>query len=287
MRLKILHLLLPILGAVTLGQSLQAQAPEVRNFTTKSAIDYTQGVSGPLKADAYIPNGSGPFPAILYIHGGGWVNGTRYQMVKLIKDLANQGYAGFTIEYDLDPTPFPASLNESLAALTYMRDHAAELHIDPKRIAVAGSSAGGELAALVALSPQTRGADSKSIPPVQAAVILNGVLDLQALGDKSGMVTHYLGGPCTSLPDACKDASPQSHVHAGAPYFFVGHGTKDETVPFSQAEAFVGALREEKVQVRYFTADSGPHTYWLKEQFYTKNFADLSNFLALALHNKH
>jgi acetyl esterase/lipase len=276
------------------GLSAQAPAPAApANYTTKSGIPYTQGATGPLRADAYIPNGAGPFPAILYIHGGGWINGDRYQMIKLIKDLANQGYLAFSIDYDVDPVHYPASFNESLAALRYMRDHAADLNIDPARIAVAGSSAGGELAALVALNPEgltvpaSPAVASTTGTRVRAAIILNGVLDLIALGDKSHMVTEYLGGSCTSLPDVCKDASPLSHVHPGAPPFFVGHGTADATVPFTQAQAFVDALRAGKVQVRFFTAQGGPHTYWQKQQFYSQNLQDLEAFLALALRPVH
>ncbi len=72
------------------ASSLMAQTPAPSapvNYTTKSGIPYTQGALGPLKADAYIPNGTGPFPAILFIHGGGWINGDRYQMIRLIKEL--------------------------------------------------------------------------------------------------------------------------------------------------------------------------------------------------------
>jgi len=281
-----MRFLLAPLFLLTLASA--AQTPEVRNFTTKSNIEYTQGAHEPLKADVYIPNGEGPFPGVLFIHGGGWQNGNRYQMVKLIKDLANAGYVGFTIEYDVDPVHFPVSLNESLAALSYFREHAAEFKLDPKRVAVAGSSAGGELAALVALTPQPRATDGQpagpALAPVQAAIIFNGVLDLTAMGDRSNMVTRYLGGPCTTLPSACDDASPVKHPHPGAPPFFVGHGTSDETVPFSQAEAFVAALRAAHVQVRFFTTNNGPHTYWLKPQFYPDTLNGVQQFLAIALH---
>jgi acetyl esterase/lipase len=261
-----------------------AQAPDPSNFTTKSGIKYAQGVSGALKADAYIPDGKGAFPAILFIHGGGWANGDRNQMVRLVKGLANQGYVGFTIEYDVDPTHFPVSLDESLAALTYMQSNAKQLHIDPTRIAVAGSSAGGELAALVALTPRTHATPAVDVPPVQAAIILNGVLDLESLGDKSQMVTDYLGGPCSTLPAACKAASPAAQVRPDAPYFFVGHGTADKTVPFAQAEAFVAALHAAHVQVRFFVAQGGPHTYWIKDRYYAPNLADIISFLSIALH---
>jgi acetyl esterase/lipase len=275
------------LSLLTLAAAmLCAQAPS--GIGTKSDIVYTQGVNGPLKADAYIPNGAGPFPGILFIHGGGWLNGDRYQMVKLIRDLAARGYVGFTIDYDVDPAHYPTSFIESLAALQYLRDHAAEFHLDPTRIAVAGSSAGGELAALVALNPSgvtvpPASSASVAVQSVQAAVILNGVLDLTALGDKSNMVTQYLGGVCTSLAEACKDASPILHIHAGAPPFYVGHGTADQTVPFAQAEAFAAALRTAKVPVRFFTATGGPHTFWLKPDFYSRNLEDLTSFLSLAL----
>jgi len=264
---------------------LCAQTP----LSTKSGIVYTQGVNGPLKADVYIPNGTGPFPGILFIHGGGWINGDRYQMEKLIRDLAARGYVGFTIDYDVDPVHYPASFFESLTALQYFRDHVAEFHLDPTRIAVAGSSAGGELAALVALNPGgatvlTANSRFVTVKPIQAAIILNGVLDLTSLGDKSNMVTQYLGGACTSLFEACKDASPTSHVHTGAPPFYVGHGTADQTVPFAQAKAFVVALRAAKVPVRFFTATDGPHTFWIKQDFYSKNLEDITSFLALTLH---
>jgi len=270
--------LCPTMMFALLAATASAQSP-VDHFTTKTAIEYTRGASGPLKADAYIPDGKGPFPAILFIHGGAWMNGDRSQMVKLIKALANAGYVGFTIDYDVDPVHFPASLVESLAAVTYMRTHAKQLHIDASRMAVAGSSAGGELAALVALTP-------KQTAPVQAAVILNGVLDLESLGDKSKMVTDYLGGPCTTVPAACKAASPQAQIHAGAPAFYVGHGTADAIVPYPQAEAFVATLRSSHVDVHSFVADGGPHTYWAREKYFAQNLAEITTFLAKVLAQK-
>ncbi|SNS43527.1 Acetyl esterase/lipase [Granulicella rosea] len=254
--------------------AMHAQTPSVpASYSIQQGIDYTQGTNGPLKADAYIPNGAGPFPGIVFIHGGAWANGNRDQMAKIVKELANHGYVGFTIDYDVAPVHYPASLHQSLEAVRYLRDHAQQLHLDPTRIAVAGSSAGGELAALVALTPEAK---------VKAGIILNGVLDLAALGDSSQMVTNYLGGVCSSTP-ACKAASPVDQVHPGAPPFFVGHGTADKVVPFSEAEAFVAALRAAKAQVEFFTATGAGHTYWASPEFYQKNVEDIERFLSLAL----
>lgn len=273
------------------AQQIPNRFPVEEAFTVTTNITYTQGVNGPLKADAYIPMGKGPFPGIVFIHGGGWKNGNRNQMLKLIKALAEDGYVGFTIEYDLDPVPFPNSFHESLAAVKYFREHAAEFHLDPSRVAVAGSSAGGELAALVALNPS--GAPLKdgekpqegNLGGVQAAVILNGVLDLtdEAKTHEAGMVAQYLGGPCEEKMSACKDASPVFHVHAGAPPMYVGHGTQDPTVPFAEAVAFTDALKAADVPVQFFQAEGAKHTFWADPRFYAANLEAVKEFLSAHL----
>ena len=209
-------------------------------------------------------------------------------MIKLIKALAEDGYVGFTIEYDVDPVHFPASFHESLAAVKFLRAHAAEYRLDPARVGVAGSSAGGELAALVALDPEASTFDNaptaEAAKPgeqarVQAAVILNGALDLTIQGDGSQSVTDYLGGTCSSRPRDCKDASPQFHVHAGAPSFYVGHGTADQSVPFAEAVAFTKTLEAVNVPVQFFEAQDGKHTFWADPRFYAANLQAIKTFL--------
>jgi acetyl esterase/lipase len=264
-----------------------AGIPADAGYTVTRDVTYTAGAKGPLQADVYIPKGAGPFPGVVFIHGGGWLNGNRSQMVKLIEALAADGYVGFTIEYDVDPVHFPASFHESLAAVKYFRAHATEFHLDAAHVAVAGSSAGGELAALVALDPEgvPLGATPKHQrqndaggAEVQAALILNGALDLTH-GGGSESVTAYLGGTCTAMEQACKDASPQFQVHAGAPPFYVGHGTVDQSVPFAEAVAFTDALKAAQVPVKFFQAQDGKHTYWADPRFYADNLAGMKAFL--------
>jgi beta-glucosidase len=213
------------------------------------------------------------------IHGGGWRSGDRTQMAKIAKDLARKDYVVFAIDYDLVPTRFPLALDECREALRFLSEKAQEYHLDPARMAVMGSSAGGELAALLALGTPAQGTQ-----PLQAAVVFNGVLDLQALGDQSGMITDYLGGPCTHRLDACRQASPLYRVKPGGRVsFFVGHGTADTVVPYTQAEQFVSALRKNDWPVTKFVAEGGPHTYWGQPEFYAKNLASVLAFLSDAL----
>ncbi len=275
-------------GALVLRAQAGENPPAEQGFTVTSDVTYTTGAVGPLKADVYIPKGAGPFPGIVFIHGGGWKNGDRNQMVKLIGALAEDGYVGFTIEYDVDPVHFPASFHESLAAVRFFKAHAVEYHLDPARVGVAGSSAGGELAALVALDPEGSTFDNAPTAEqakageqarVQAAVILNGALDLTTQGDSSQSVTDYLGGTCSSRPRDCKDASPQFHVHAGAPSFYVGHGTVDQSVPFAQAVAFTKALEAANVPMQFFQAQNGKHTFWADPQFFAGNLQAIKTFL--------
>ena len=282
-------LLLILSGTQTVRAQVSANAAAEQKFTVTSDVTYTTGAQGPLKADVYIPKGAGPFPGIVYIHGGGWKNGDRNQMVKLIKALAEEGYVGFTIEYDVDPVHFPASFHQSLDAVKFFRTHAAEYRLDPARVGVAGSSAGGELAALVALDPEaapfdrapteaeTKAGDQARI---QAAVILNGVLDLTRQDETaSTSVADYLGGKCSAMPRECKDASPQFHVHEGAPSFYVGHGTVDQSVPYAEAVAFTDALKAANVPMQFFQAEGGKHTFWADPRFYEGNLEAIEKFL--------
>jgi len=296
MRIVVALALVVMLSGVVFAQ-VGENAPPEQSFTVTSDVTYMQGAVGPLKADVYIPKGAGPFPGIVFIHGGGWKNGDRNQMIKLIKALAEAGYVGFTIEYDVDPVHFPASFHESLAAVKFFRAHASDYKLDTKRVAVMGSSAGGELAALVALDPEAAPFEKLSVADqnsgletrVQAAVIMNGALDLTAgaaAETSGGAVADYLGGACAAMMHECKDASPQFHVHAGAPAFYVGHGTADQMVPFAEAVAFTDALKLANVPVTFFQAEGGKHTYWADPRFYTPNLEGIKVFLGAHLKGK-
>ena len=94
----------------------------------------------------------GPFPAIIYIHGGGWVQGNKSELSDVAQLYAKRGIAGFSIDYTLAKTnqsAWPQNIEDVIAALSYIKNNAATYHVDPNRIAVLGSSAGAQLASLV------------------------------------------------------------------------------------------------------------------------------------------
>lgn len=246
------------------GQSVEA-VPNTPGYHVVEGVPFLQADDATYLADFYVPEGSGPFPAILFIHGGGWRGGDRKQLRRQAIFMAQHGMVGMAIDYRLAPAhPFPAALADSRSGLAFLRAHAAQYHVDPSRIALVGSSAGAHLAALTAT---TAGQPGKGVPDgVQAVVAFNGIFDFAAM-PPSTMVSDFLGGSCSARHDICTEASPVDHVHPGLPAFLVLHGTADKTAPYEQAKAFVDKLKAAGNSVELFTADGAPHTFWAEKKW--------------------
>jgi acetyl esterase/lipase len=212
------------------------------------------------------PGGGGgagePRPVLLYLHGGAWMIGDkREQGLPMMHHLAERGAVCFTANYRLSPrATWPAHLDDCRQALEWVREHAAEYGGDPGRIVVAGGSAGGHLAALLALSPGG--------PPVAGCVGLYGVYDFTdaETGHTPQLLRllerHVMKQLRAEQAAIFAEASPRSHVHAEAPPFLVVHGRNDTLVPVSTARAFVTALREvSKVPVAYVELPLTQHAF--------------------------
>ena len=268
-----------------LAARASGQAPSVTRD-----IPYTTDVTGAYNADLYQPPTPGLHPALVMIHGGSWRSGHKEELRRLATDLASHGYLCFSIDYDTHPRSFPTSWQESRAALAFLHAHAAEYRIDPHRIAVLGTSAGGQLAALLAVAPEGPAATSLPVQqpavspsptpenlPVAAAVLFNGGYDAHP---HAYVLRRYLGGSCEKIPDICTDASPDTHVHPGLPPIFVGHGTHDRLIPYSQATTFISLLQAAGNPVTPFPAKGAGHSYWRNRHWYDKNLAATEAFLS-------
>lgn len=209
-----------------------------------------------LKLDVYRPRHRPPrCPTLLQIHGGGWMVGSKNeQAIPLMLHLAARGWVCVTANYRLSPhATFPDHLVDCKRALRWIREHGEEFGADPGFVAVTGGSAGGHLAALMALTandpeyqPGFEGVDTT----VAACVAFYGVYDFT---DRHGYWHHdglhrmlerqIMKAARDEAPDAYTRASPMSRVHADAPPFFVIHGDLDTLVPVEEARHFVGLLR--------------------------------------------
>lgn len=118
-------------------------------------IDYAPGQRNPdTRLDAYWPaTAATPSPVVVWVHGGGFIDGSKQGMEAYLPQLAAHGYAGVALEYSKAPeSRYPLQVHQVMQALAYIREHAAELHVDPSRIVLGGDSAGAHIAAQVALA---------------------------------------------------------------------------------------------------------------------------------------
>ena len=143
--------------AAAAATSVLAQQRQEPAFQLPDSVEVRENVvyarygSRELRMDVYLPKqGSGPFPAVIYIHGGAWSGGNKGQFRRQAASMAARGFAGACIEYRLSgEARFPAALHDSKAAVRCVRANAQAYRIDPDRIAAAGGSAGGHLAAML------------------------------------------------------------------------------------------------------------------------------------------
>jgi acetyl esterase/lipase len=273
---RVLALLLFLVGTMMQAQQNPENA-SVESFSRVDGIPYAQGHSAPLLADLLLPKSSTPVPAIVFIHGGGWIGGKRDWPDVVMKPFPEHGYAAMYIDYDLSPeVRFPVALSECKAAVRWLRAHAAQYHIDPNRIAVAGVSAGGELAALVALTAGDQryegiGAFREFSSSVKAAILYSSDLDLTPFSEKDESINAYLGGSCSEHRALCLQASPQFNLSGKLPPIFIGHGNADKDVPYSQFVNFVAAYKAAHGPITTFTAEQGSHAYVKGPQWFQAN----------------
>jgi len=200
-----------------------------------------------LYATVFQPNGNGPHPAVLMSHGGGWRDFSPNTIAGTARYLARRGFVVVNIEHRFSPEyRFPAQLHDVQLAMHWIHDNAERLTIDPDRIGALGFSAGAHLLSLMALVAGQGGELDESHGGARtrpAAVVAGGTPTDLRKWQEGLLVESFIGGTQAQMPDAYALASPVVHVHAGAPPFFLFHGTWDTLVPDDHATDFYRALQ--------------------------------------------
>ena len=208
---------------------------------------------------AYPSKGDGPFPALLFFHGGGWVIGSRKNMTPYILRAAQAGYVAVAVSYRLAPKhPFPAPVQDAKCAVRWLRANADRYRIDKDHLGAVGYSAGGQLACLLG-SPAGEDRSGR----VQAVVSFYGVTDLSDAKHPllAVAIKQYLSGPHNEGKDAAKDASPLHYAGKDSAPTLLIHGDADTLVPVTQSRAYAAKLRDAGAKVELLEVPGADHNF--------------------------
>ncbi|MGV7206412.1 alpha/beta fold hydrolase [Oxalobacteraceae bacterium A2-2] len=246
-------------------------------------LTYAQYGARCLKLDLYLPSAgraATPLPLVVLVHGGGWSGGYRSEFVPLALGLAQRGYASATISYRLSgEARYPAAVDDVKAAVSWLRVHAAAYGLDPRRFALAGGSAGGQLASLAGVTGQ----DSSV---VQAIVNIDGLSDFTSPAALSSeddprktpsSAGRWFGGRYAEKEALWRAASPIQYVRPGmppilfivsaVPRFSVGRG---EMVEKMQAAG---------VASQVLLLPDTPHSFWMFDPWLQPTVDATADFL--------
>ncbi len=212
--------------------------------TLRRDIEYRDVEGVRLTLDAFVPPGDGPFPTCILVHGGGFTKGDKRSYITPLFDaLGKAGFVWFTIDYRLAPKyRWPACADDVEAAVVWVKRHAAEFKVDPRRIALIGESAGGHLVSYVGVRGSGEARVAAVVPFYAPHSLEMQVRKRQSLGAAE---TGLLG--LTELNDDAyaklRAISPSNYIQKGLPPFLLIHGDQDKQVPFEQSTVFQEQMR--------------------------------------------
>lgn len=248
------------------------------NIEPSLRMVYKQVDRGELYLHVFKPEGwtaADRRPCFLVIHGGGWAGGNPRRMYPFAKHFADLGMVGISLQYRLlnakrGITVFDC-VKDGRSAVRFLKDHARELGIDPKKVIVSGASAGGHVAAGTALFHGIdEDGDSDDVSPVPAAmVLLFPVID-----------TSTAGYGNKKIGDRWKELSPAHQVKGKVPPTILFHGTSDTVTPLSGAEAFQASMQQSGNYCEIDRQDGGKHGYLMFDgQLYSQTLEKIEKFL--------
>ena len=236
-------------------------------------IAYVEGGHEQQRLDIYLPSSPGPHPLIVYVHGGAWRGGSKNDQP--LGKLVAQGFAVASVDYRLSTVaPFPAQMHDIKAAIRFLRARAGEYGLDTKRFAIAGSSAGGHLAALAGVTngnaelEGTLGAHRDQSSAVQAIISLFGASDLTTILAQStphGLKMRVpalellLGGQPDAKPGLARLASPVFQAGLHAPPLLLIHGDQDPQMPINQSHELEGQYKKLGLDVEFDVVHGAAH----------------------------
>ncbi|MBV6396256.1 MAG: hypothetical protein HFACDABA_01854 [Anaerolineales bacterium] len=269
------------------NQSSRTTDTQVMDGYTTTKIAYADDDSITLQLNLIRPASGGPFPVIVWIHGGGFGPGGLNAAQGFEDDFTGRGYAIAAVAYrSMLDGYFPSQIQDVKGAIRYLRANAPELNLDPDAIYILGTSSGGLLASLVGMTsgmPEfegTTGGNADVSSRVAGVINLFGSVTRAQINDLSADIlpTTYQIFGCEVNGD-CPDRynlAVDNYVTAGDPPILIIHGTEDKTVPFQESVELAQILTAANVPTTFIAAEGFGHD---KNGIITTYFADILSFL--------
>jgi acetyl esterase/lipase len=296
-----------VLALVIVTPAFAQPAAEVRSAValfaqvrTAANVVYLRANGWEGKLDVYARRNPGatnaqpgpPSPVVIYIHGGGWVQGTKEGSILQALTFLSMGYSMVNVEYRLANVSLaPAAIEDCRCALRWVVAHAKDYNFDPNRIVVAGASAGGHLALTTGMIPASAGFDRQcfttSDPHVAAIVDFFGITDVADLLEgpnkkpfpESWPYTVQWLGNQPNRAEIAKASSPLTYVKAGQPPVISIHGDADPLVPYSHSVRLQDALAKAGVPHELITIPGGGHGVFPPDEW-QRAYAAIEKFLS-------
>jgi acetyl esterase/lipase len=277
--------LLPVLScssfvAIALAQPAMTPASYPSDLKPTNANLAYATVSKSQTLDLFLPTGTGPFPLVVNIHGGGFRMGSKEMLdAPIARELLKNGIAVASINYRLSgEAKFPAAVQDAKAAVRYLRANALKLKLNPNRFLAFGQSAGGNLASLLGTSSGVAEFEDAKLGNAKTSSRVHGVIDWFGPVDFLQLDKHaaaqgctpdhdlatspessYLGAAIQTVPELAKKANPITYLDPTDPPFLLQKGDKDCFIAFAQSQLFFEALQKAGIASVFETMKGAGH----------------------------
>ena len=283
-------------GCAFAQQSTLSATDLLSKYLIMPDITYNVANNYENKLDVAFPRKTdGPVPAVIYIHGGGWIGGSKGIAMLQTLPYLEMGWAAVSVEYRMARvSPAPAAVEDCRCALRWVVRNAKRYNIDPERLVVTGESAGGHLSLMTGMLTEAAGLDNNCPsqgpnqgpaagpePHVAAIVDWYGITDVADLLDgpnRKAYAVQWLGS-APNREEIARRVSPLTYVRKDLPPIMSIQGDADPIVPYSHSVRLKEALDKAGVPNELFTVPGGSHGGFTKAQ-YQQAFDAVRAFLA-------
>lgn len=254
-------------GSEEEDEDVSVKAASVSTLTRRDLMDLHYGDEDHQTLDLYLPTeGEGPWPLIVFIHGGGWISGDKQDgQQNTWVTLRDQGYAVASLNYRLiGEASYPEPVEDCIRAVSFLIRHAGLYHLDISRYALTGESAGAQYALMTALDETIEKPDALVLwyPVTDLNRMFDGALEENELDET--LFTAFLSAalPVTGneTADYLRDQSPLTHASEYSMPILLEHGTQDTMVPYEHSADFVQAVEEAGGEITFITVEGAGHS---------------------------